>query len=390
MKPHLITTDLQGRACHRLCDSTPSVLLASPKQRNMILRSCVYPTTLPTISSQPVSLLPLHLRCRRRNISGDCCSLWTSFDTVFTRKVCRRNGKSLHLLRRRKVCRTFDLKIVALDLVDLNPLTFPSFLPPAVEHLKDRAARNMASRIQRLPVQISLMELPIMTSCVVASKNCSDSPPVVLLHGFDSSCLEWRYTYPLLEANNIECWAVDILGWGFSQSDGLSSFNVAAKREHLYEFWRQHVKEPMVLVGPSLGGAMALDFSLAYPDAVLKLVLVNAQGYAEGTGKMASFSKFLAYAGVGRLHCFMPGWSDATVDFMLSGGYNVASQIPNVQKETLVIWGKEDRILDNALPEKFNKDLPNSRVQYITNCGHLPHVEKPEVVAALINEVSRS
>jgi hypothetical protein len=31
-----------------------------------------------------------------------------------------------------------------------------------------------------------------------------------------SSCLEWRYTYPLLEEAGLEAWAVDILGWGFS------------------------------------------------------------------------------------------------------------------------------------------------------------------------------
>jgi hypothetical protein len=31
-----------------------------------------------------------------------------------------------------------------------------------------------------------------------------------------SSCLEWRYTHPLLEEAGIEAWAVDILGWGFS------------------------------------------------------------------------------------------------------------------------------------------------------------------------------
>lgn len=31
-----------------------------------------------------------------------------------------------------------------------------------------------------------------------------------------SSCLEWRYSYPLLEEAGLETWAVDILGWGFS------------------------------------------------------------------------------------------------------------------------------------------------------------------------------
>lgn len=31
-----------------------------------------------------------------------------------------------------------------------------------------------------------------------------------------SSCLEWRSTYPLLEDAGLETWAIDILGWGFS------------------------------------------------------------------------------------------------------------------------------------------------------------------------------
>jgi hypothetical protein len=36
------------------------------------------------------------------------------------------------------------------------------------------------------------------------------------LYVFCSSCLEWRHTYPKLEKEGIECWAMDILGWGFS------------------------------------------------------------------------------------------------------------------------------------------------------------------------------
>lgn len=31
-----------------------------------------------------------------------------------------------------------------------------------------------------------------------------------------SSCLEWRHAYPLLEEAGLEVWAVDVLGWGFS------------------------------------------------------------------------------------------------------------------------------------------------------------------------------
>ncbi|KAL9999849.1 putative hydrolase [Helianthus debilis subsp. tardiflorus] len=92
---------------------------------------------------------------------------------------------------------------------------FPPFLPKQVEKVKDPFARNLASRIQRLPVQLSISNNCIMSSCVKPMIQDTASP-LVLLHGFDSSCLEWRYTLPLLEQAGFETWAIDILGWGFS------------------------------------------------------------------------------------------------------------------------------------------------------------------------------
>jgi pimeloyl-ACP methyl ester carboxylesterase len=115
---------------------------------------------------------------------------------------------------------------------------------------------------------------------------------------------------------------------------------------------------------------------------IAKLVLVNAQAYTEGVGEMATLPKLLAYIGVsvlksvpvrfyantliftgatysflldamrvGRLHTLMPGWADATVSFMLSGGYNVAASISQVQQETLVIWGEQDKIVSRTFAE---------------------------------------
>jgi pimeloyl-ACP methyl ester carboxylesterase len=48
---------------------------------------------------------------------------------------------------------------------------------------------------------------------------------------------------------------------------------------------------------------------------------------------------------VGRLHTNLPGWTDANVAFMQSGGYALSSRIQEVALPTLVVWGRNDEIL---------------------------------------------
>ncbi|KAG2706974.1 hypothetical protein I3760_05G127100 [Carya illinoinensis] len=197
---------------------------------------------------------------------------------------------------------------------------------------------------------------------------------------------EWRYTHPLLEEAGLEAWAVDILGWGFSDLERLPRCDVTSKREHFYQLWNFYIKKPMILVGPSLGAAVAIDFAVNHPEAVEKLILIDASVYAEGTGSLADLPRVVAYAGVGRLHCLLPWWEDATVDFMISGGYNVSSQIKQVNQKTLIIWGENDRIISNKLAVRLHCELPNAIIRQLPECGHLPHVEKPNSVAKLILE----
>ncbi|GKC01334.1 hypothetical protein Tco_0987470 [Tanacetum coccineum] len=57
----------------------------------------------------------------------------------------------------------------------------------------------------------------------------------------------------------------------------------------------------------------------------------------------------LDWTRIRRLHCLLPWSEDATVDFMNTGGYNVSTQINQVLKETLIIWGEDDQIIDIKL-----------------------------------------
>ncbi|PUZ72818.1 hypothetical protein GQ55_2G426100 [Panicum hallii var. hallii] len=293
---------------------------------------------------------------------------------------------------------------------------FPSFLPRAAERIRDGAAIRLAKRIERVPVQTGFSGSPILSSCVRPLKQQQDADPIVLLHGFDSSCLEWRYTYPLLEEAGLEAWAVDILGWGFSDLATRPPCDVASKREHLYQFWKSYIKRPMVLVGPSLGAAVAIDFSINHPEAVSKLIFIGASVYSEGPKDMTRMPKFVSYAGVfilkslplrflatrlafnktpnevfdwvqiGRLHCLLPWWEDATVDFMIRGGYNVIKQIKQVKHKCLIMWGEDDGIISSKLAYRLHQELPDAILRQVRQCGHIPHVEKPREAAKLVLE----
>ncbi|XP_040957490.1 uncharacterized protein [Gossypium hirsutum] len=267
---------------------------------------------------------------------------------------------------------------------------FPPFLPKEIEKIKDPFARNLARRIKRLPVQIGCSESYIMSSCVQPLAQ-TDANPVALLHCFDSSCLEWRRAYPLLEESGLEAWALDILGWGFSDLGRLPPCNVASKRYHFYQLWKSYIKRPMVLVGPSLGAAVAIDFAVNYPEAVSLLKTFPLRLYAN----LLAFdgiplSKSLDWTNVGRLHCHMPWWKDATVNFMVSGGYNVVSKIKQVKQKTLIICGENDKIVSNQLAMRLRFELPNASMQRLPDCGHLCHVDKPRNVVKLIADFARA
>ncbi|CAI7831305.1 unnamed protein product [Closterium sp. NIES-54] len=145
---------------------------------------------------------------------------------------------------------------------------------------------------------------------------------------------------------------------------GIQSFSVDAKREHLYQFWRQHLGgRPALLVGPSLGGAAAIDLAVNHPDVPAGLLLLDAQAFQEGVGPLAALPKFLAYAGVALLKSVQLRMSAIKMAF---------------HDKTL---STEDAM------NRFKAELPDCRdVVHLQGCGHIPHVERPADVAQLILE----
>lgn len=87
---------------------------------------------------------------------------------------------------------------------------------------------------------------------------------------------------------------------------------------------------------------------------------------------------------IGRLHCLKTDWERASLSFLKSGGFVVSKNVARMKQPTLVLWGEQDNILNIENAYKFDEQLQDGQIQVISECGHVPHVEKSEETAALI------
>lgn len=297
-----------------------------------------------------------------------------------------------------------------------------TFIPPdtIAAGISEQACADAASKMQRIkvPVSESVSESGSVGVSFIHWK--PDVPkkgtlPLLLVHGFDSSCLEYRRLGPILAKMGIDTYAVDLLGWGYTQLNDVKSFSAKAKVEALAGFWEIVGQGRDVCVGgASLGGAAAIEFAAGNPR-VKGCILIDAQGFVDGVGPMASLPKFLAQAGVqvlksvplrqsanqmsyydketyatddalkvGRLHVLREGWSDALVSFMLDGGFYPSKKVAEIKEPTLILWGRQDNILEIEFAQKFLDTLPDAQLQWVEECGHVPHLEQPIAAAERI------
>ena len=101
--------------------------------------------------------------------------------------------------------------------------------------------------------------------------------PVLLIHGLGSSgYIEWRFTMPGL-ARSHRVFAPDLPGFGRSQKPR-ARYGIRYFARVLDRYLEGRRLASAAVVGTSLGGRIALELALEYPERVRKLVLVNSLG----------------------------------------------------------------------------------------------------------------
>jgi pimeloyl-ACP methyl ester carboxylesterase len=270
------------------------------------------------------------------------------------------------------------------------------------------AGQLLDSQGQDLAAQIQWWQLPgLQAEWPVAVLGAG--PPVLLLHGFDSSFLEFRRVAPLL-APHCQLFIPDLYGFGFCPRATPPTANPEAVLRHLSSLVAaigERTPEPLGVIGASMGGSVAVELARRCPERIHRLLLLAPAGL---TGKPMPLPpvldglgvKFLALPGVRKglcrsafanpdqdvgdaeleiasAHLQAPGWAETLAAFARSGGF-AGCGTPLPQQPIAVLWGASDRIL-RAPQKRAAQALLGERIRELQNCGHLPHIDQPQTVA---------
>ncbi len=245
-----------------------------------------------------------------------------------------------------------------------------------------------------------------------------EGSPVVMVHGFLDSLQTWRRNAHVL-AENHRVYAIDVLGFGSSERVREPIYTLKNQAAFLQEFFDAQKIEKADVIGHSMGGALALQFAYDFPASVHKLVLIAPATYLLNAlprngfknmprpisrGMLGIYEKMqgdranpvrFAYGDPERITddavthrnrmMRVRGQHDALISMSKSKrDANVPQELHTVQMPTLIVWGKKDRVVPASHAHKHFRDMPNARLEWIDDAGHLPHEENPEQVNELV------
>jgi pimeloyl-ACP methyl ester carboxylesterase len=234
-------------------------------------------------------------------------------------------------------------------------------------------------------------------------------PVVVLLHGLGSRKEDWLSVLEPM-AQKYRLLVPDQIGFGKSDKP-LLDYSIQTYVDFLNEFLRQLKVEKASLVGESLGGWIAGLYVAeigggARLIAVEKLVLVDAAGLKQDKPIPNLNPSSLADMRVMMEAVFYDtSWlnEDAlrkifTDKLAAHDGYTVRSLLGNpalgterlderlasIKVPTLVVWGKQDKLLPIASGERYAAGIAGAKLVSFDKCGHVPPIEKTEEFLAAV------
>ncbi|NEW42637.1 alpha/beta fold hydrolase [Nocardia cyriacigeorgica] len=262
-------------------------------------------------------------------------------------------------------------------------------------------------------------------SGVLRYHEAGEGPPLLLLHGSGPGVTGWRNFRGNLGvfAENFRCLILEFPGFGVS--DDFGGHPMVTALEAVIEFVDALGLDRVDIIGNSMGGGVALNYAIAHPDKVGKLVTIGgigknifSPGPGEGIKLLQEFTENPTRARLTEwLHSMVydpsmvtdelieERWTQATDPETLDSARRMyskaaftamvrameASDAPppwamlhKVKAPTLLTWGRDDRVspLDMALIPM--RTIPRAELHVFPNCGHWAMIEQKDAFESAV------
>ncbi len=242
----------------------------------------------------------------------------------------------------------------------------------------------------------------------------ADAPTLVLLHGYTASKELWlRFANQLSTDFNILI--PDLPGHGKTGFDPQWSYRPSVQAARLEGLLNALAIEQATFIGNSMGGLIAANFALDYPQRLSALVVIDPAG-VEAPEPSPAERLFRQ----GKSPFLIESWQDFKAfyamtmaeppyvpEFVLRGMAaeyekrkaqfaqiaedfrhfdQVEQRLNLVQAPTLIVWGEADQLLDVSSATIWHQQLPHSELSILEGVGHMPMVERPEQTAKRVQD----
>jgi len=243
--------------------------------------------------------------------------------------------------------------------------------------------------------------------------------PVVLLHGFGQHKDQWG-NIPLALKDGHELIIPDLPGFGESSKNETEPYDIPSQAARLNGFIEACGLQRTDLAGISMGAGIAAYYAAQHPERIDRLVLISPFGILTPeksyTQKMrdrhrdedrtivfrtADEFDFLMSLLVKRppaipdhLKSYMVGEQKALFSLherifrkdLLSRENILAEILPRIRARTLLIWGRDDLLVDVSGVSVFSAAIPGLTAVVLEDCGHVTYMDQPEKTESAIRE----
>jgi pimeloyl-ACP methyl ester carboxylesterase len=244
-----------------------------------------------------------------------------------------------------------------------------------------------------------------------------DGIPIVLIHGSMGSLHMWEGWAREL-AKRARLISVDLPGHGLTGAWPRDEYTIEAYTDFVEVLVDTLNLDRFVLVGHSMGGAVAWNFAATRPDRVSQLILVDAAGYPRAGGEAPLPTRLARTPVVGDIGIYFkperlvrrsleevyadpamvtpdrirryaelqrfPGNREATLSRSRTQEPLDPTPLKRLDVPTLILWGGKDRWVPTADAFRFQGDIKGAQLEIFEALGHNPMEEDPKATAAAV------